>query len=49
MKQQAEERRLKVGDFMSSPVVKVRPETDLVNAMQQIVVKNIGNFVVLEG
>ncbi|MEM3094564.1 MAG: CBS domain-containing protein [Nitrososphaera sp.] len=49
MKQQAEERQLKVGDFMSSPVVTVRPDTNFVDAVQVMILKGIGNLVVVEG
>ncbi|AFU58956.1 putative signal transduction protein with CBS domains [Candidatus Nitrososphaera gargensis Ga9.2] len=49
MKQQAEERQLKVGDFMSSPVVTVRPNTNFVDAVQVMILKGIGNLVVVEG
>jgi CBS domain-containing protein len=49
MKQQAEERHLKVGDFMSSPVVTVRPDTNFVDAVQMMILKGIGNLAVVEG
>lgn len=49
MKQQAEERHLKVGDFMSSPVVAVRPDTNFVDAVQMMILKRIGNLAVVEG
>ena len=49
MKQQAEERHLKVGDFMSSPVVTVRPDTNFVDAVQMMILKGIGNLAVIEG
>lgn len=49
MKLQAEERHLKVDDFMSSPVVEVRPETNFVDAVQIMILKGIGNLVVVEG
>jgi CBS domain-containing protein len=49
MKQQAEEHRLKVGDFMSSPVVTVRPDTNFIDAVQVMILNGIGNLVVVEG
>jgi CBS domain-containing protein len=49
MKQQTEERHLKVGDFMSSPVVTVRPDTNFVDAVQMMILKGIGNLAVAEG
>jgi CBS domain-containing protein len=49
MKQQAEERHMKVGDFMSSPVVTVQPDTDFVDAVQMMILKGIGNLAVVEG
>jgi CBS domain-containing protein len=49
MKQQAEGRHMKVGDFMSSPVVTVRPDTNFVDAVQMMILKGIGNLAVVEG
>ena len=49
MEQQAEEHHLKVGDFMSSPVVTARPDTNFVDAVQMMILKGIGNLVVVEG
>ena len=49
MKQRTEERHLKVGDFMSSPVVTVRPDTNFVDAVQLMILKGIGNLAVVEG
>jgi CBS domain-containing protein len=49
MKQQAEERHLKVGNFMSSPVVTVRPDTNFVDVVQMMILKGIGNLAVVEG
>lgn len=49
MKQQAEEQHLKVGDFMSSPVVTVRPDTNFVDAVQMLILKGIGNLAVVQG
>ncbi|HEX2013981.1 MAG TPA: CBS domain-containing protein [Nitrososphaera sp.] len=49
MKQQVEERHLRVGNFMSSPVVTVRPETAFVDAIRMMILKGIGNLVVAEG
>jgi CBS domain-containing protein len=49
MKQQAEEQHLKVGDFMSSPVVTVGPGTNFVDAVQMMILKGIGNLAVAEG
>lgn len=49
MKQRTEEKPLKVGDFMSSPVVTVHPEMNFVDAVQLMTVKGIGNLVVAEG
>ncbi len=40
---------MKVGDFMSSPVVAVRPDTNFVDAVQMMILKGIGNLVVVEG
>lgn len=49
MKQQARERLLRVGNFMSSPVVTVRPETSFVDAVRLMILKGIGNLVVVGG
>ncbi len=48
MKQEAEERYLKVGNFMSSPVVTVGPETNFVDAVKIMILKGIGNLAVVE-
>lgn len=49
MKQQTEERRLKVGNFMSSPVITVRPGVNFIDAVQIMILKGIGNLAVAEG
>jgi CBS domain-containing protein len=49
MKQQAEERQLKVGNFMSSPVVTAGPETNFVDAVKMMNLNEIGNLVIAEG
>lgn len=40
---------MKVGDFMSSPVVAVQPDTNFVDAVQMMIAKGIGNLAVVEG
>lgn len=49
MKLRSEVRPLKVGDFMSSPVVTVNPDMDFVDAIQVMMTKGIGNLVVADG
>lgn len=49
MKQRAEEKHLKVGDFMSSPVLTAEPDTSFLDAAQLMTAKGIGNLVVAKG
>lgn len=43
-----EESRLKVGDFMSSPVIKAGPDTYFADAVQVMTRKGIGNLPIIE-
>lgn len=47
MKQQTAKRHQKVGNFMSSPVVTVGPETSFVDAVQMMILRGIGNLAVI--
>jgi CBS domain-containing protein len=49
MKMQTDYQLLKVGDFMSSPVITVHPDTRFSDAVQTMLLKGIGNIVVMEG
>jgi CBS domain-containing protein len=48
-RKQTEERHLKVSDFMSSPVVTVRPDMSFADSVKMMILKSIGNLVVVEG
>lgn len=48
MNQQMLRREQKVGGFMSSPVISVGPETSLVDAVEMMILRGVGNLVVLD-